>query len=160
MDTYLLKREEIEAYPGVEKVHFLNPNARRTNKSLGDLTGLQQLGFHLIEIPPGCDSTELHCHYYEEECVYILSGQATATLGEQQYSVGPGDFLGYRAGGLAHKLHNSGTEPLRCLVAGQRLDHDVADYPAQGKRIYRNRDLPWNLVELAAIETPQGGRKV
>ncbi|MEO0362142.1 MAG: cupin, partial [Pseudomonadota bacterium] len=39
-DRYLVTREEIEAMEGLAKTHFLNADARRTNKSLGDLTGL------------------------------------------------------------------------------------------------------------------------
>ena len=33
---------------------------------------------------------------------------------------------------------NDGTEPLVCLVIGQRLAQDVVDYPRTGKRLYRN----------------------
>ena len=50
---YVVTREEIAAFEGVDKIHFLNPGARRLNKSLGDLAGLTNLGFHLIEVQPG-----------------------------------------------------------------------------------------------------------
>lgn len=159
MDKYLLRKEEIDAFEGVEKTHFLNPNARRTNKSLGDLTGLTGLGFHIIEVPPGCESTELHMHYFEEECVYILEGAAEATIGDEAHSVKAGDFIGYRAGGKPHKLTNTGNSTLRCIVAGQRLAHDVGDYPAKGKRIFRNQGMKWNLVDLDDIEEPVAGKK-
>jgi len=160
MDKYIVTRSQIEALDGVDKAHFLNPNARRRNKSLGDLTGLSGLGFHLIEIEPGYESTELHMHYFEDECVYILDGQAEATIGDDSYPVGSGDFIGYRAGGLAHKLTNTGQELLRCIVVGQRLDHDVGDYPKLSKRIFRNRGLPWNLVDIGSISEPVAGKKV
>jgi len=158
-DKYLLTKEEIEAFPGTDKVHFLNPNAKRVNKSLGDLTGLSGIGFHLIEVPPGCDSTEQHVHYHEEECIYILAGTAQATIGEEVFSVKAGDFIGYRTGGKSHKLTNTGAETLCCIVVGQRLDHDVADYTALEKRIYRNKGLKWNLVDMADIEEPVAGKK-
>jgi hypothetical protein len=45
-------------------------------------------------------------------------------------------------------------------VVGQRLPHDVGDYPLQRKRIYRNAGLPWNLVDHDAIGEPQAGAKV
>ncbi len=82
MDKYILTKEEIEAYQGIEKSHFLNRNARRRNKSLGDLTGLTGIGFHIIEVKPDHESTELHVHYFEDECVSILSGKAEATIGQ------------------------------------------------------------------------------
>ncbi len=160
MDKYILKREEIAAFDGVEKVHFLNDNARRRNKSLGDLTGLTGIGVHLIEIEPGQESTEYHVHYHEDECVYILDGEATATIGDETFTVRAGDFIGYRAGGAAHKLENTGSQPLRCLVVGQRLNHDVADYPGKRKRIFRNSGLAWNLVDLDQIDEPSAGRKI
>lgn len=159
MDKYILTKSEIEAYPGVEKTHFLNGNAKRTNKSLGDLTGLTALGFHLITIKPGNESTEFHRHYYEEECVYILSGLADAHIGDSIQQVSAGDFIGYRAGGLAHKLVNIGSDDLECIVVGQRLDHDVADYPNKKQRIYRNIDMQWDLVPTASITHPQAGKK-
>ena len=40
------------------------------------------------------------------------------------------------------------------------LPHDVADYPALGKRIYRNVGMAWNLVNVGDVEEPQGGRKI
>ena len=159
MVKYILTREEIEDFEGIEKTHFLNDNARRCNKSLGDLTGLQGIGFHIIEVHPGHESTELHTHYHEDECVYVLEGEAKATIGENTYTVRAGDFIGYRAGGEAHKLENNSDRLLKCIVVGQRLDHDVADYPRKGKRIFRSKGLKWNLVDVEDIEEPIAGRK-
>ena len=159
MDKYIVTKEEIEAYEGLRKTHFLNPNAQRVNKSLGDMTGLTQMGFHIIEVQPGHDSTELHMHYHEEECIYILEGEAEAIIGDQLYPVKAGDFIGYRTGGEPHKLTNNGVGILKCIVVGQRLDHDVGDYPDSNKRIYRNKGLKWNLVDLDNIEEPEAGKK-
>ena len=153
---FILTAEAIDAMEGTEKVHFLNPNGRRTNKSLGDATGLKGFGIHLIEVPVGADSTEYHVHHQEDECVYVLSGQARVTLDEQTFDLGAGDFMGLPAGGPAHVFHNPGPDVLRCLVVGQRLAHDVGDYPRLGKRLYRN-DGVWNLVDLANVMDPKAG---
>ena len=158
-ENYIIKRNEIELMEGVNKTHFLNPKAQRINKSLGDITGLTGLGFHIIEVPPGMESTEYHFHYHEDECTYILSGQATVTIGELEYVVEPGDFIGYRAGGQPHTMKNTGDDILKCIVVGQRLAHDVGDYPRQQKRIYRNRGMEWNLVDMDTIDIPNGGKK-
>ena len=155
-DTYHLTAAEIAEMAGTPKTHFLNERARRINKSLGDLTGLTGIGVHLIEVQPGDVTTEHHVHHQEEECVYILSGQATAITGDARVEVGPGDFLGYRKGGLAHSIENTGDEVLRCLVIGQRLDHDSADYPQLGKRIFRTAGMPWTLVDHDALEEVGG----
>ena len=158
-DKYLLKSTEIAAMQGLAKTHFLNPNARRLNKSLGDLTGLTGLGFHIIEVEPGAETTEYHVHHFEDEAVYVLEGSATATIGDKDHQIGPGDFIGYRRGGLAHTIVNTGRGVLKMIVVGQRLAHDVGDYPRKGQRIWRNAGLPWDLAAMEAVEHPQAGAK-
>jgi len=153
----VLRPPDLKSMAGTPKVHFLNANARRTNRSLGDATGLTGLGVHLIEVPAGADSTEPHVHHHEDECIYVLEGTAILTLGEAKHEIGPGTFVGFPAGGPAHALHNPGPEPLRCLVIGQRLAHDVGDYPRLGKRLYRN-DGQWDLVDHSSIANPKAQR--
>ncbi|MGH1361344.1 MAG: cupin domain-containing protein [Burkholderiaceae bacterium] len=155
-DSYLITSDQISAMEGLRKTHFLNDNARRINKSLGDMAGLTGFGFHLIEIEPGHESTEHHCHHHEDECVFVLAGSATAYVGEEEFQIGAGDFLGYRKGGLAHSIRNTGNETLQCIVVGERSEHDVGDYTRLRKRIYRHTGLPWHLVDQDAI-TEVGG---
>jgi uncharacterized cupin superfamily protein len=82
--------------------------------------------------------------------VYVLSGKGTLTMGGDQYLIAPGDFVGFPCHAVAHSISNDGTETLECLVIGQRLDQDVADYPNQHKRLYRNHG-EWNLVDMGDI---------
>jgi uncharacterized cupin superfamily protein len=133
-----LSAEKITALEGVRRVHTLNPIAIRMDKSLGDEVGLKNIGIHLISIAPGDKSTEFHAHKYEEEAIYVLSGRGTEVIADRTHKIGPGDFIGFPAGGDAHETINDGTEPLVCLVIGQRLPQDVVDYPQKGKRLYRN----------------------
>jgi len=49
-DTYLITTDEIEAMAGAPKTHFIKENAKRFNKSFGDLAGLTGFGFHIIEV--------------------------------------------------------------------------------------------------------------
>src|SRR3989337_2508621 len=116
-----LSAEKITALEGVRRVHTLNPAAIRMDKSLGDECGLRNMGIHLISIAPGDKSTEFHTHRYEEEAIYVLSGRGTEVIGEATHQIGPGDFVGFPAAGVAHETINDGTEPLVCLVIGQRL---------------------------------------
>ena len=156
---YLLTAETIAAMEGLAKTHYLNRQAKRINKSLGDATGLTNLGIHLIEVEPGFETTEYHMHHFEEEAVYVLSGTATAEIGDKEIEIGPGDFIGYRKGGLPHAIRNTGDDVLTCLVIGQRLAQDVADYPRLGKRLYRNDGMPWDLADIAALDHPKAGAK-
>ncbi|WP_233861967.1 cupin domain-containing protein [Paraburkholderia adhaesiva] len=157
MSLYLIKSQDIAEMEGTRKTHFINPNAKRINKSLGEATGLTGFGFHLIEVEPGDETTEHHFHHHEDECVFVLSGTATAVIGDDEYPIGQGDFIGYRKGGLPHSIRNTGSETLRCIVVGERRAHDVCDYPRQNKRLYRNSDMPRNLVNWSDIEEPGGG---
>ena len=156
MDTrkLLLKAADIANMPGERKVHFLNPNAVRINKSLGDAVGLNHIGVHMISVEPGRDTTEYHIHYFEEECVYVLSGRGLLVVDGDEYQMAAGDFVGFPRNTAAHNITNNGTETLVCLVMGQRLEQDVGDYPNQGKRLYRNSG-EWNLVDLADISNPR-----
>lgn len=158
-DPYIVTAEEIAAHDALAKTHFLNKGAVRANTSLGDMTGLTGLGFHIIEVEPGFESTEYHTHLFEDEAVYILSGTATVEIGEESFGVKPGDFIGYRKGGLPHTMKNTGDETLRCIVVGQRLDHDVTDYPRMGKRLFRNKGLLWDLSDVDVLEHPNAGQK-
>ncbi|PKF49913.1 cupin domain-containing protein [Enterovibrio nigricans] len=158
MNKYIVAKKDIEELEGTTKTHFLNPNAVRKAKSLGDLVGINGFGFHLVEIEPGFESTEYHVHYFEDECVYILQGEAEVTIGEEVYTVNDGDLIGYPANALPHVMKNVGTETLRCIVVGQRLAHDEADYPNKKKRIFRNEGRPWQLVDIENIVDPNAKR--
>ncbi len=160
MDKYVITKAEIDDIEGEYKQHFLNPNAERINKSLGDLTGITGLGFHVIEVAPKKESTEFHVHKYEDECIYILSGHAQVTIGDKIFQVQEGDFIGYRAGGLAHTMKNIGPLPLKCIVVGERLNHDVADYPKLNKRLYRNMGQPSDLVDIINVSNPNAAKKI
>ena len=82
----------------------------------------------------------------------MLSGEGIATIGDESMTISEGDFLGYRKGGLAHTIKNTGSHVLRCIVVGQRLESDAADYPEQEKRIFRASGLSWKVVDLSDVD--------
>ena len=157
-ETYVIKSGAIGNIDPILKTHFLNENARRTDRSLAQATGMTEIDFAIMEVAPGDESTEHHKHYHEEECIYVLEGDGVARIGSESHPIGPGDFIGYRAGGLAHSIQNTGSSTLRCITVSQRKAHDVADYPRKGKRLFRNKDLTWNMVDVTVIDRPFGSR--
>ncbi|AVJ55844.1 cupin [Idiomarina sp. OT37-5b] len=146
----LLKKSAIDAMPGEHKTHFLNANAQRLNKSLGDTTGMKSMGIHLITVEPGRDSTEHHFHHFEEEAIYVLSGTGIVHIGDEQFAIGAGDFIGCPIDHVPHSMEATGSEPLQCLVVGNRLNADVSDYPRQAKRLYRYPS-GWDLVDVEDV---------
>lgn len=156
MDTkkLILTAKEISEMEGEKKTHFLNSNAVRINKSLGDAVGPKNIGVHLIYVEPGKDTTEYHKHFHEEECIYVLSGKGELIIENDSYTFETGDFVGFPANTAAHSLANTGDETLVCLVVGQRLEQDVGIYPNKNKKIYRNNGL-WEVVNLEHIYDPR-----
>jgi len=150
----VLTSQQIKEMKGEERVHFLNPNAERIRKSIGDKVGLSKIGVHIVYVEPGKDSTEYHKHYNEEECIYVLSGKGTLRIEGEDLPFEKGDFVGFPADTAAHDLKNTGNETLVILVMGQRLDQDVADYPEKNKRLYRNNGK-WDLVDLSNVVDPR-----
>jgi uncharacterized cupin superfamily protein len=136
--TELLKATDIAAMPGRSKAHLLNPDAVRLTKSLGEATGLTDLGFTMMTVMPGREYSEYHRHLYEEQCFYILSGRGEAVIEEKAYALNAGDFLGFPKNGVAHTILNNGDEPLVFLCARVNLEQDVCDYPRKKKRLYMN----------------------
>ena len=153
-NKYILKSTDIENMDGERKVHFLNKNAVRINRSLGDTVGMKNLGVHMISVAPGRDTTEFHKHWYEEECIYVISGAGTVTIGDDTYEISQGDFIGFPGNEIAHSLTNNSKQELICLVVGQRLEQEVSEYPNKGKRLYKNSGT-WNLVNIADDVDPR-----
>jgi uncharacterized cupin superfamily protein len=129
MSINLLRADDIKAMPEIVTHHQFNDNAVRHSKSLTANTGMQRIGIHLVRIESGRDSTTHHFHDADEEFIYILSGHGIAKIDDTEFSVGPGDFMGFSAPSAAHSLHNPNLEDLVYLMGGERWATDVVHYP-------------------------------
>jgi uncharacterized cupin superfamily protein len=98
-----------------------------------ELGGGERLSCGLWELAPGMKSFPLHSHQITEEALFVISGRAKVRTQEGETAIGPGDFVAFPAGGLAHQLLNDGTEPLVYvgMSAGQGVD--VIEYPDSDK---------------------------
>jgi uncharacterized cupin superfamily protein len=113
--------------------HPLNPNSDVTIQRLSERTGMQRLPVSLARVPPGKESFTLHAHLSTEEFLYILEGEGTAVIGDAEFPVGPGDFMGFPPDGTPHHLKNTGATDLVYLMGGERTAVEVARFPAAGK---------------------------
>ena len=145
-----LSAETIAAIEGVRRVHHLDATAIRTDKTLGDEVGLKNMVFISSRSRPA--TSRLNSTPINMRKKQFMSWPVVAwkPLGEMTQRVGPGDFIGFPAGGPTHETMNDGAEPLVCLVIGQRLSQDVVDYPRKGKRLYRNSGQR-DMVDVAHI---------
>ncbi|HEX7776606.1 MAG TPA: cupin domain-containing protein [Parvibaculum sp.] len=131
--------ESIAAMPERAHVHQFNANAVRHTRSLGDLAGVAGMGLHLVRIEPGRDTTEHHFHGQDEEFLYVISGRALATIGDETFPVGPGDVMAFPRNSPAHSMHVPGdaAEDFVYLMGGTRSPVDVCTYPRLRRRMYR-----------------------
>lgn len=133
----LINARDIAALKPEIRIHQFNANAERHTKSLGDLIGMQTLGVHLVTVQPGKESTQFHSHQCDEEFLYILAGRGVAEIGDEEFEVSAGDFLGFTANSLPHSMRNDSSEDLTYLMAGNRNSIDICDYPRINRRMYR-----------------------
>ena len=88
----------------------------------------------VYEIPPGKSAYPYHYHMKDEESFHILSGAGTLRMPQGERPVTAGDFLYFPAGPEgAHKLTNTGTEPLFYIDFDVIHDLDVCVYPDSDK---------------------------
>ena len=100
----------------------------------------------------GLASSDFHRHLCEEECIYIFEGTGAARIGDTVLQVEAVNFIAYPVGSEAHDLSNTGSNILKCIIVGQRLDFDIVDYSEQARRLDRaNGDL----VDMAMIVSRQ-----
>ena len=96
----------------------------------------------VYEIPPGKSAYPYHYHLKDEESFHILSGEGTLRTPEGTIAVSAGDFLHFPAGPEgAHKLTNTGTEPLVYIDFDVIHDLDVCFYPDSGKMAVWGKDV-------------------
>jgi uncharacterized cupin superfamily protein len=134
---HLLRAADIEAIEERRHQHQFNDNAVRHTRTLGEAAGLSRIGVHLVRLESGRDSTQHHFHDADEEFLYIVSGRGIAHIGDEQFEVGPGDFMGFPAPSPAHSLSNPFDSDLLYLMGGERNAVDAVHYPRIRRSMYK-----------------------
>ncbi|WP_299493184.1 cupin domain-containing protein [Acaryochloris sp. IP29b_bin.137] len=150
-NPYLLRADAIEQTPEFAFQHPLNPNSEIYLRDLGAKVGLERAVLRLSRVPPGKESFIYHAHHHEEEFIYILSGRGIAEIEDQEYEVGPGDFMGFPTPSVAHHLRNPFEEDLVYLMGGEHRHAEIGEFPRLGKRIIRDGDDAY-FVDIEAIQ--------
>lgn len=127
--------DEIAAAPEVNVRHPWNENSDVHIRPLSAGAGLSRVVLSLARVPPGKESFVYHSHERDEEFLFILSGRGRAEIGDETFEVGPGDFMGFTAPGVAHHLTNPYEEDLVYLMGGERSGLDIGHFPRLGRRI-------------------------
>ena len=138
-NLYLLRAADIAARSQTFS-HPWNPKSEVTGYQLAKSTGLRRTGVNLARLAPGKESFVYHSHWTEEEWIYILEGRGVARIDDETYEVGPGDFMEFPTPGVAHHLTNPFDTELVYLMGGEHRDHEIADFPDLGKRMFRHAE--------------------
>ena len=118
--------------------HPLQDDAEVVLCGLSRLTGMTRSGVNLARIAPGRQAFPLHRHHVEEEWVFVISGTAEVRLDDTRHVLAAGGFAAFAPGGPAHAVRNpSGSEDLVCLMGGNAVAAEIADFPELGKRLNR-----------------------
>jgi len=130
-------------YPAI----FAGQVAGRTKRKLGDVFGLQGFGVNLTVLAPGSVSALRHYHLEQDEFIYILEGNPSLQLGDEQLLMNPGECFGFRAGEtIAHQLRNDSDQDVIYLEIGDRVPGDSAEFPNDDIKATFSADRSWKFT--------------
>jgi len=132
-ENYLVRTRDLDDAEGMRVRHPLNPASSVLMHPLGQRVGMQRVQLALARVPPGKESFVPHAHGLQEEFLFILEGEGKAIIGDDEVTVGPGDYLGFPTDGTAHHLVNDGEADLVYLMGGERTSLEFTHFPTHGK---------------------------
>ena len=114
--------------------YFDREGYRWDSKDLDPLVGARRLGYQLIRLPPGQSTYPFHLHHFGEELFVVLQGECTLRSDRGSWNVRAGTSIACPPGRCGtHKFTNESSADCVLLALGERLDHDVCEYPDSGK---------------------------
>ncbi|MEC9375748.1 MAG: cupin domain-containing protein [Pseudomonadota bacterium] len=106
----------------------------RSALSLGDVKDNSLLGCTAYSVQPGKQAFPKHGHLVNDEAIYVISGNGTLSIGAEETSVVPGDYIWLPRGSKnAHVLVNNGNDNLVYLCISTNILPDVVHYPDSQK---------------------------
>ena len=119
----------------------------RVKHRLGDHFGLTNFGINLTELEPGAVSALFHHHTKQDEFIYVVSGNPTLVMGDEEFALRAGDCCGFKAGnGVGHQLVNRSQDKVEYLEIGDRSAGDYAEYPRDDVKFSKLETGAWVLT--------------
>ncbi len=153
-----IKKVLHESWDQLEARHRIGPGeyeyCRRKFVSLGQG---RQCVVSVYEVPPGKAAYPYHYHLKNEETFFIVNGKGLLRTPEGEREIKTGDLLFFPAEPSgAHKLTNTGDEPLVYVDFDTQNDLDAAIYPDSGKIGVWGRDVNKVFLEGDAVDYYEG----
>jgi uncharacterized cupin superfamily protein len=102
-------------------------------RDLGDALDSGGAGVGHLVVAAGTLSAPPHCHAAEEEIFFVLDGDGTLLLGDEEHPVRAGSVVARPPGtGVPHAFR-AGDAPLTLLAFGTREPNDIVFFPRSGK---------------------------
>lgn len=119
----------------------------RLKRKLAEVFGLTNFGVNLTHLLPGAISALAHRHSKQDEFIYVLEGTLTLVLGNEEFTLNPGDCYGFKSGtGVAHQLVNRSAENVTYLEIGDRTVGDKVEYPNDDLKATQLANGTWKLT--------------
>jgi uncharacterized cupin superfamily protein len=126
---HVINVDEVEPQTTTEGARF-----GFTTRGLGRATDARGIGCSWYEVAPGRAAFPRHWHAANEEALFVLEGEGTLRIGDDQVRVGRGDYVTLPTGPeAAHKLTNTGPGPLRYLCFSTLVPTEIVGYPDSKK---------------------------
>jgi uncharacterized cupin superfamily protein len=114
------------------------PGYQAGGRRLAPLIGAERIGGSIYDLPPGESVCPYHFEFGTEEWLLVLTGHPVLRradgVGELEAVLEPGDTVCFPPGPSgAHKVTNTGAEPVRILMLSTMPDVDISYYPDSGK---------------------------
>ena len=112
-----------------------NGNFSYQRKSFTQLSQSEKLGASLYKLAPNKKAFPLHCHYANEEAIYILSGSGIIRdINHNEHAIKTGDYIVFPTGKEhAHQVINNSQADLIYLCISTLIEPDVMEYPDSNK---------------------------
>lgn len=105
---------------------------------------------------PRGGTTGLHLHDQGDELFHVVSGRGTATLGETEQPIGPGDVI-FVPASAAHRIRNLENDDPLTVVFFMDSPELVDLFRTIHERYTRDPDRPITPEEFAEFERQTGG---
>jgi uncharacterized cupin superfamily protein len=92
----------------------------------GKMVGARSISLRITDVLPGEICNPGHIHTECEEVIFILSGKGEIKIGQEVFSMNPGDAI-YLPTGIGHIIRNTGKEMMRmaCSFSSADISRDL-----------------------------------